>query len=139
LRYGVLFEIGRQVFSREPVSLEMGYANVIWQGDAANIAIRCLDHVASPPEILNVTGEKIRTRDIALRFGELFGKEPIFRGTEAQTALLSNASKMRGLFGVPPTSVEQMIVWIADWIGSGGRSLGKPTHFQTRDGQFLDD
>jgi nucleoside-diphosphate-sugar epimerase len=138
LRYGVLFEIGRQVFAGEPVSLEMGYANVIWQGDAANVAIRCLEHTGSPPAILNVTGGKVRIRDIARRFGELFGKEPHFRGAESQTALLSNAAKMRSLFGEPPTSVDQMIHWIAEWVEHGGRSLGKPTHFQTRDGQFLD-
>ena len=49
LRYGVLYEIGKQVYNGTPVNLEMGYANVIWQGDANNIAVRCLEHAASPP------------------------------------------------------------------------------------------
>jgi hypothetical protein len=26
--------------------------------------------------------------------------------------------------------------WIADWTRRGGRTLGKPTHFQVRDGKF---
>jgi nucleoside-diphosphate-sugar epimerase len=139
LRYGVLFEIARQVCEGTPVNLTMGYANVIWQGDANNTAVRCLEHVSSPPAILNVTGGKIRVRDIATRFGELMGKTPQFTGTEAQTALLSNSAKMKTLLGEPPTSLDRMIQLIADWIMRGGRSLGKPTHFQTRDGQFLDD
>jgi hypothetical protein len=29
-----------------------------------------------------------------------------------------------------------MISWIADWISRGGETLGKPTHFEVRDGRF---
>jgi len=29
-----------------------------------------------------------------------------------------------------------MIEWIANWIRMGGAMLNKPTHFQTRDGEF---
>jgi len=138
LRYGVLYEIGRQVFAEIPVSLETGYANVIWQGDANNIAARCLEYCSSPPNILNVTGEAVRVRDVAARFGELMGKEPRFAGKEAPTAFLSDTTKMNELFGPPPTQLEDMIQWIANWIKSGGSTLDKPTHFQTRDGQFRD-
>ena len=65
-------------------------------------------------------------------------KQPVFEGEEAPTALLSDNAKMIELFGEPPTSLEKMIQWTAGWIMKGGRSLDKPTHFQTRDGQFLD-
>jgi len=116
----------------------MGYANVIWQGDANNIAIRSLEKTASPPEILNVTGGKLRITDVARRLGELMGKEPVFTGTETPTAFLSNNSKMRRFFGEPPTGLDEMIQLTIEWITKGGRSLNKPTHFQTRDGQFLD-
>jgi hypothetical protein len=34
LRYGVLYDVARSVFDQQPVALGMGYANVIWQGDA---------------------------------------------------------------------------------------------------------
>ena len=138
LRYGVLFEIGKHVFEKKPVNIEMGYANVIWQGDANNIALRCLGHVASPPEILNVTGDKVRIRDIATKFGEIMKKEPVFEGKEAPTALLSDNSKMKRLMGESQISLDQMLQMTADWIQSGGKSLGKPTHYQTRDGQYLD-
>ena len=30
-----------------------------------------------------------------------------------------------------------MIAWIADWIARGGETLGKPTHFEDRDGPIL--
>jgi hypothetical protein len=29
-----------------------------------------------------------------------------------------------------------MIGWVADWVQRGGASLGKPTHFSTRDGKY---
>jgi hypothetical protein len=138
LRYGVLLDIGKKVFEGRPVNLEMGYANVIWQGDANNLAIRCLELAACPPRILNVTGDKILVRDIALSFGKRMGREPVFSGTESSTALLSNNAEMRSVFGSPPTSIEQMIRWLTDWIIRGGKSLDKPTHYETRDGQFLD-
>jgi len=111
---------------------------VIWQGDANNIALRCLEHCASPPTVLNVTGERIRIRDAALQFGELMGKEPCFTGTEAPTAFISDITKLNELFGPPPTQTADMIRWIAGWLQSGGATLDKPTHFQTRDGQYLD-
>ena len=138
LRYGVLYEIGKHVYESSPIDIETGYANVIWQGDANNIAIRSLEKTASPPEILNVTGGKLRITDVARRFGELMGKEPVFTGTEAPTAFLSNNSKMKRFFGEPPTGLDEMIQLTIEWITKGGRSLNKPTHFQTRDGQFLD-
>ena len=138
LRYGVLFEVGRQVFEGRPVNLTMGYANVIWQGDANNIALRSLELAASPPEKLNVTGGKVRIRDVAESFGRIWGKKPVFEGAEAPTAFLSNTAKLRKLLGAPPTSVDTMIHMLAGWIERGGKSLDKPTHFQTRDGQFLD-
>ena len=56
LRYGVLLDIAQRVFSQKPVHLEMGCANMIWQGNANEIALRCLEHVQSPPFVLNVTG-----------------------------------------------------------------------------------
>jgi nucleoside-diphosphate-sugar epimerase len=139
LRYGVLCEIGKSVFEGKPIDLTTGYANVIWQGDANNIAVRCLEHVASPPEILNVTGDKLRINEVARMFGERFGREPSFSGAEAPTALLSDSAKMKRLFGGPPTSLERRVEWIAGWIRRGGQSLDKPTHFQTRDGRYLDD
>ena len=35
-----------------------------------------------------------------------------------------------------PTPVQQVIAWTADWVKRGGQSLGKPTHFETRDGKY---
>ena len=49
LRYGVLHDVAQSVWAGRPVDVTMGYANVIWQGDANARAIQCLDHVACPP------------------------------------------------------------------------------------------
>jgi hypothetical protein len=50
--------------------------------------------------------------------------------------LLSNGQKGHRLFGYPRVGVAQMVHWIADWVQCGGESLGKPTHYETRDGRF---
>lgn len=137
LRYGVLYDIGRKVFEREAVDLAMGNANVIWQGDANSICLRSLLHASSPPLVLNLTGpETLSVRWVAREFGRRFGVTPEFVGEERPTALLNNAAKCFRLFGYPTVSVDQIIEWIAQWIGAGGRSLNKPTHFEARDGKF---
>jgi hypothetical protein len=73
---------------------------------------------------------------VAEQFGAIFGVEPIFTGSEAPNALLSNAAKAQQLFGYPSVSLAQMIEWIANWVQQGGETLNKPTHFETRDGRF---
>jgi nucleoside-diphosphate-sugar epimerase len=137
LRYGVLLDIGQKVFERRPVDLKMGHANVIWQGDANSVCLRSFALCQSPPAVLNLTGpETVAVRWVARRFGQRFGVEPLLEAAEAETALLSNAARCHRLFGYPSVSVDQMIEWIADWIGMGGPTWNKPTHFEVRDGRF---
>jgi nucleoside-diphosphate-sugar epimerase len=136
-RYGVLADIALKVWQGTPVNVAMGYVNVIWQGDANSVAFRALGHCASPPFVLNLTGgETLRVRDLAEGFGRRLGKEPVIEGEEAPTALLSNASLCERLFGRPEISVDLVMGWVAEWVRGGGRSLGKPTKFQVRDGKF---
>jgi hypothetical protein len=55
---------------------------------------------------------------------------------EAETALLSNASRCHQRFGYPAVSLQQMIEWTAHWAQIGGPALAKPTPYETRDGKF---
>ncbi|SFS68909.1 NAD-dependent epimerase/dehydratase family protein [Paenibacillus sp. BC26] len=137
LRYGVLLEIAKSVMNERPIRLEMGHANVIWQGDANEMALRCLSHCESPPRTINITGpETMSVRWAAAEMGKRLGKEPILEGTESDTALLSNAAQSFQLFGYPRVSLLQMIDWVAEWVRAGGYTLNKPTHFQERKGKF---
>ena len=137
LRYGILLDIAEKVYTEQPISLEMGNVNVIWQRDANSVALRAFAYCQSPPLILNVTGpETVSVRYLALRFGALFNTSPRFEHEESETALLSNASRCHRLFGYPCVSLEQMIEWTAEWVRIGGTTLRKPTHFEVRDGKF---
>jgi hypothetical protein len=137
LRYGVLVDIARQVWERRPVSLKMGYVNVIWQGDANAQALATLPLADSPPFVLNVAGPEIlRVRDVALQFGDLLGVPVEFTDTEAETALLNDAGRARDLFGPPRVSAAELIEWIANWIQRGQVLWERPTHFEVRDGKF---
>lgn len=138
LRYGVLFDIAQNVHAGTPVDLSVGVVNIIWQGDANNRALLCLEHTANPPAVLNVTGgETLFVRDLTEQFAERFGTAARFCGTDSERAYLSDASRSIQLFGPPQVPVAKMIEWTAEWIKRGGRSLGKPTHFTVTDGQFL--
>lgn len=137
LRYGVLCDVAQKVAQGQPVDVTMGAANVIWQGDANARAIQCLTHTASPPMALNVTGiDRVSIRWLAGRFGELLGREPVITGTEGSTAWLWDASRSYELFGPPTVSLDEMIAATAEWVRRGGKTLGKPTHFETTDGRF---
>jgi hypothetical protein len=135
--YGVLIDIGRAVKEQQPIDLRMGYVNILWQGDANEMALRCLNHCSVPAKILNIAGpETASVRELAENFGAMFGKRPVFVNEEQNTALLSNASEAYRLFGKPKTSLAQMIEVIKAWIDEGGKTLHKPTHFQERQGKF---
>ena len=137
LRYGVLCDVATKVAAGKPIDVSMGVVNVIWQGDASARAIQCLAHAASPPIALNVTGlDRVPIRWLAQRFGKLLDCEPIIKGKEGETAWHWDASRSYDLFGPPSVSLDTMINATADWMRQGGALLGKPTHFETTDGQF---
>ncbi|HEX8984949.1 MAG TPA: NAD(P)-dependent oxidoreductase [Bryobacteraceae bacterium] len=137
LRYGVLVDIAQKVLAGIPIELAMGYVNVIWQGDANSVCLRSLEMAASPACALNLTGtELLSVRRLAMDFGHRFAITPIFEGEEGPNALLSNAALCRERFGSPAVSVPEMVDMIAQWLPAGGRTLGKPTHFETRTGSF---
>jgi nucleoside-diphosphate-sugar epimerase len=137
LRYGVVVDIARQLQSGEPINLAMGYFNAIWQGDANAMTLRAFDHAATPPRIFNMTGpEVLSVRKVAGRLGELLGVKARFAGTEAETALLSNAAAGIAALGPLQVTSNQLIEWVAEWLKHGGRVLDRPTHFEARDGKF---
>jgi dTDP-4-dehydrorhamnose reductase len=136
-RYGVLLEIARSVYEGREIDLRTGNVNVIWQGDANEIAIRSLLHCASPAKLLNVTGpETLSVKWLAEQFGLSFGKEPHFIHQAEGTALLSNASESHRLFGYPKVTVREIIDITALWVKEGGATFDKATHFQEREGKF---
>jgi nucleoside-diphosphate-sugar epimerase len=137
MRYGVLVDIARRVWAGEPVDVTMGHLNAIWQADANAAALSAFAHLATPPLVLNIAGPEILSvRQLAADFARLLGKPSTVTGTESADAILSNAQPSHRLFGLPRVSAEQIVAWTADWIAHGGALLGKPTHFEVRDGKF---
>ncbi|HEX7250741.1 MAG TPA: NAD(P)-dependent oxidoreductase [Burkholderiales bacterium] len=137
MRYGVLHDVGTKVFKGEPVDVSMGHVNIIWQGEANEWALRLLAHCTAPAAPLNVSGpEVVSVRGLAAEFGKRFGRTPVITGREAPTAWLVDTRAAQALFGAPRVALQTMIDWQVEWIRRGGPSLGKPTHFEARDGKY---
>jgi hypothetical protein len=132
----VLHDVAQCVLAEKPVALGMGHVNVIWQGDANEQALRLLARCTSPASALNVSGPKTSVRFLAEEFGKRFSRKPLFSGKEAQSAWLIDTAQSVQLLGPPRVPLSRMIDWVADWVSRGQPSLGKPTHFETRDGKY---
>jgi nucleoside-diphosphate-sugar epimerase len=137
MRYGVLHDIAARVRAGEPIDLTVGHVNVIWQGDANDMVLRAFEHCTVPSSPLNVSGpETVSVRWLAEAFGQRLGKKPVFTGSEAADAWLVNTAEATRLFGYPSVPLSRLVDWTADWVGRGLPSLGKDTHYDTRDGNF---
>jgi hypothetical protein len=108
------------------------------------MSLCAFEHAASPAWVVNVTGPEILSiRSAAeqlsqhLLASDASKKRALhFVGQEASTALLSNPSRAIQLWGPSRTNAHQLIAGVAHWLQHGGRTLHKPTHFESRDGKF---
>jgi len=136
-RYGIIVDLTLKILNDEPIDLTMGAVNLIWQRDANDYIIQAMSLAQSPPAILNVTGPDIvLIRQLAEQIGKVLDKEPKFVSHEAQTALLSNASRCFSVFGYPKTTLDEMVSVIVKWVTAGKKVYDKPTKYDVRDGKF---
>ena len=136
-RYGVLFDLAQKVLAGEPIPLGMEAFNCVWQHYASEVALRSLLLATPQVEYLNVTGpETVCVREAAEKLAAALGRKVRFTGEESGRALLSDASKCMRLFGRPSLGVDELIDLQAQWLLSGGRGLGKPTHFEEVRGKY---
>jgi nucleoside-diphosphate-sugar epimerase len=137
LRYGVLVDLARAVWTGQSVDLSMANFNIIWQADANAMSLAALAQASSPPFVINIAGpELMSVREVLKQLGKLMDREAKFHGIENPDAAISNAQLASRLYGYPRVSPNELIEWIAHWVMDGGESLNKPTHFETRDGKY---
>ena len=137
LRYGIIHDIAWRIFHEEQIDLSMGYFNQIWQGDANAYLCRLFPFCSVSGSVINLTGPEIlSTRIIANQISSILGKAPRFINTESEDALLGDATFLFKSMGRPYVSSEKIVQWIADWVSNDGKTLGKPTKFESRSGRF---
>lgn len=136
-RYGALHDVATWVRNGTPIDIRTGVANCIWQGDSTSHILRCLLHGSVPANPINIgTPRTTSIRQVAERFGELFGRKPIYSGVEAETAWHNDCREAQSLFGDPVVDLETMIRWNASWLNDGLPIHHKPTHYEEREGNF---
>ena len=136
MRYGVLHDVARKILDRAPIDLAMGHANVIWQGDANERALRALAACTTPTSALNVSGPVLSIRAAAQGLGKRLGIAPLLTGREADSAWLIDSDAAGRLFGPPAVTHEILLDWTADWMARAMPTLNKPTHYEARDGKY---
>ncbi len=136
MRYGVLHDLAQKLIADEAIDLTMGHANIIWQGEANDWALRALAHCTTPTSPLNLSGPVISIRSAAEGLATRLGTKARFTGQPADTAWLVDCAKATALFGPQQITLERMLDWTADWTRRGLASLHKPTHFEARDGKY---
>lgn len=137
LRYGILVDLAQKIAAGQTIDLTMGTFNIIWQGDANAASLLALEHCASPADVFNLAGpETLGVRRVCEQLAKLMDKPVTFTGEPAPQALLSNGQRGHRRYGYPTVGVDQLMQWVADWVGRGGETLGKPTKFEVRDGKF---
>lgn len=137
LRYGLLVDLADKIVAGEPVPQRMAYANVIWQGDANAMTLCALRHASPEAFIVNLAGpERLHVPAVCQQLAAELARPVTFSGDPAPDALLSNGALGHQLYGLPRVPLERLLHWVADWIAHDGARLGKPTHFEVRDGKF---
>src|SRR6201995_1379051 len=130
-----MFEYFSHQFKTPGRLFRLNYAIDMRYGVLHDIATKVLKGTPTSP--INVSGHEIlAVRDLAERFGKLFGKTPVITGKEEPTAWLTNTSQAVKLFGLPIVDTAQLIPWTADWGARSMPSLGKPTKYEVRDGRY---
>mgnify|MGYP000876753313 CR=1 FL=1 len=136
-RYGVIHDLAAAIWQGRPVPLRVPVFNGLWQGDAVNLALLALDAAAAPAAVLNLTGaETLSVHDTACQLAGRLGRPAVFAGEPGPAVYLNDASSLFARFGKPRVPVARVIDWTAAWVRAGGRSLGKPTHFEVADGNY---
>lgn len=137
LRYGILADLAVKIANGEPVDATMPAVNVVWQGDVVAWALRCLELAGVPPHVLNATGpETVSVRRLATMLGEAMGIEVTIAGAECADALLNDSGECHDRYGYPTIPLRRLVSWVAEWVGAGGRQLGKATKFEQREGKY---
>jgi nucleoside-diphosphate-sugar epimerase len=136
-RYGIIVDMTRKILKNEPIDLETGFVNLIWQGDANDYIARSIVLAQTPAAVLNVTGSEIvSVRALAEKIGQMVNCEPIFRGEESDSALLADAGRCFKTFGDSRMPLGKMVEVIVDWVVAGKKVLNKATKFEIRNGKF---
>ena len=79
--------------------------------------------------------ESVSVQAVAEFSGSALRRPVRFTGTPG-LALLGDPSRCVSLLGPPEVQPPRLLDWVAAWVEQGGRSLGKPTHFEATDGRF---
>ena len=97
------------------------------------------DRVITKDRLLAQVKKQVKEVDIHQVQDELGARRPmtlIDIREQDEVALLINSAACWQQFGPPRVSVDQMIERVAAHLKAGGRTMGKPTHFEVRDGKF---
>lgn len=136
LAYGVLLDLAKMVWRREPVSLQMPAVNLVSQRDAIDLSLRALSHCSNPPFVLNCAGPITRVRYVVEAMAGIMDRQPRFAHEEGELALTADDELAVRTFGPYRDAVDEMIEAAARWVMRSGENWEKPTKFGRTDHRY---
>ena len=129
----------KRCLRREPIDLAMGHANIIWQGEANDWALRALAHC----DIADLAAQPQRTGDLDPRSGRRrwrtrLGVEPLLhRPAKPPTAWLVDCTPGVRAVRPAPGQLDTMLDWTADWVRRRQRQPGQADALRSARRQVL--
>ena len=137
MRYGVLHDVAQKVLQREADRSGDGPCQHHLAGRGQRVGAARAWRIATRPLRRSTSaGPRSASAKWRRRWGNAWAWRPCSRARKRRPPGWWIAREAFGLFGPPQVGLDRMLDWTADWVRRGGASLGKPTHYEARDGKY---
>ena len=136
LYYGVLIDIAKMVKTHRKIQLTNNYVNLVFQRDANEVAIKCMNLASAPPAVINCAGSIVSVKEVIARMARIMGRKVDVSENKVKECMIHNDDLAVKTFGPYRDKPAEMIEAAALWVKNGGKDWNKPTGFLSLDHKY---